>query len=266
MLYNPEGSELRIQQLRMLDLLQEFDKFCTENGLRYWLSSGTCLGAVRHNGFIPWDDDVDVEMPINDFRKLLRLYKENDNYVIQTWKNDKYFTSPFAKFRDKHTLIYDSLYKYRGVFIDIFPMEYTNKILSMSCSIIRNLTLNRIYEYLKRVKYRKGKFSFIQFHIVSTVFLATKYLYFSFLPVIRIFGKTTFHKKLRHTYGVGWCDNVRFEKDIKKKKKLPFENLELNVPGDYKSYLKNIFGSDYMNIPDEKDIPKPHAQYIVFLD
>ncbi len=60
--YNPDGSRLRCLQLGMLEILKYIDKVCSENNISYWLSSGTCLGAVRHGGFIPWDDDVDIEM------------------------------------------------------------------------------------------------------------------------------------------------------------------------------------------------------------
>ena len=63
--FSPEGSMLRKQQLRMLEILLYIDKVCKEHGIRYWLSSGTLLGAVRHGGFIPWDDDLDVEMMSN---------------------------------------------------------------------------------------------------------------------------------------------------------------------------------------------------------
>lgn len=64
--YNPDGSDLRKAQLKMLELLKFLNKICTENNLTYWLDSGTLLGAVRHGGFIPWDDDIDVCMPYKD--------------------------------------------------------------------------------------------------------------------------------------------------------------------------------------------------------
>ena len=66
--FNPDGSPLRQLQIRLLDLLRFFDDFCNEHGIKYWLSSGTCLGAIRHGGFIPWDDDVDVEMLDEDYQ------------------------------------------------------------------------------------------------------------------------------------------------------------------------------------------------------
>lgn len=76
--YNPDGSLLRRQQMRMLEILLHIDKICKENNIPYWLSSGTLLGAVRHEGFIPWDDDVDIEMMREDY---LRFEKTKDYMV-----------------------------------------------------------------------------------------------------------------------------------------------------------------------------------------
>lgn len=64
--YNPEGSELRKYQLRLLDTLVEFDRICREHGIKYWISCGTLLGARRHGGFIPWDDDIDVDITYSE--------------------------------------------------------------------------------------------------------------------------------------------------------------------------------------------------------
>lgn len=69
--YNPDGSTLRRQQLRMLEMLQYIDVICKKHNIKYWLTSGTLLGAVRHGGFIPWDDDLDIEMLKEDFGKFV---------------------------------------------------------------------------------------------------------------------------------------------------------------------------------------------------
>ena len=71
--FNPDGSMLRRQQMRMLEILIEVDRICKKHGIPYWLSSGTLIGAVRHNGFIPWDDDLDIEMMRKDYLRLLQV-------------------------------------------------------------------------------------------------------------------------------------------------------------------------------------------------
>ena len=78
-IYNPEGSTLRKDQLEMLEVLKAFSEICNENGIQWWLCSGTLLGAARHGGFIPWDDDIDVSMLKKDYRKLLKIMKKLDS-------------------------------------------------------------------------------------------------------------------------------------------------------------------------------------------
>lgn len=74
--FSPKGSLLDKHHQRLLEILIYFDKICRENNIRYWLSSGTALGAVRHGGFIPWDDDADVEMLREDFEKLKAIFQK----------------------------------------------------------------------------------------------------------------------------------------------------------------------------------------------
>ena len=95
--YNPDGSILRRQQVKMLDILLHVDKFCKEHNITYWLSSGTLLGAVRHGGFIPWDDDLDIEMRREDFLRFKSLWKDSDDYIMQSHENDLYYIMPYAK-------------------------------------------------------------------------------------------------------------------------------------------------------------------------
>ena len=71
--FNPDGSLLRRQQLRMLELLEAVDLVCKKYDIPYWLSSGTLIGAVRHQGFIPWDDDLDIEMLREDYLRLMKV-------------------------------------------------------------------------------------------------------------------------------------------------------------------------------------------------
>ena len=132
--FNPEGSMLRRQQLRMLDILLYVDKVCKEHNIRYWLSSGTLLGAVRHGGFIPWDDDLDIEMLREDYEKFLKVFPENKDFALQTIQNDPNYFLGFAKVRDLHSQIsefdMDKYYKYRGLFIDVFSLERIPRIVS----------------------------------------------------------------------------------------------------------------------------------------
>lgn len=88
--FNPDGSLLRRQQLRMLELLEVIDVICRKHQIPYWLSSGTLIGAARHKGFIPWDDDLDIEMLRSDYLRLLKVLPQElpDNLALQTNETD----------------------------------------------------------------------------------------------------------------------------------------------------------------------------------
>ncbi len=130
--YNPDGSPLRDAQLRMLELLKFLDRFCREHNLRYWLPYGTLLGAARHGGFIPWDDDIDVFMPREDALRLKELMADkvfDGHILLQTPDNDPAYThSSWFSLRDLNSeYIQDSWahrrLKYRGMQVDIFMTE-----------------------------------------------------------------------------------------------------------------------------------------------
>ena len=128
--FNPDGSLLRRQQLRMLELLEVIDVICRKHQIPYWLSSGTLIGAARHKGFIPWDDDLDIEMLRSDYLRLLKVLPQElpDNLALQTNETDPNYIFIYGKLRDKdshleETNSYDRIFHYTGIYIDIFPLE-----------------------------------------------------------------------------------------------------------------------------------------------
>ena len=196
--YNPEGSLLRRHQLRMLEILKEIDRICQKHRIDYWLSSGTLLGAVRHGGFIPWDDDLDIEMERKDYLRLLQLLPEelNDAYLLQTHGTDPGFISTYAKIRDKYSAITeheeDINYRYKGIFIDIFQMEVTSyPLVRFAAALHRRL----VYKY-NRVPYAGNGFRKFQMQINYT--LLTRLLY----PCLRTAARIGRNKEvMHHTYG-----------------------------------------------------------------
>lgn len=125
-----EPSILRKAQLIMLDMLIEFDGICKKHQLQYWLDSGTLLGAVRHQGFIPWDDDIDLSMPLEDYNKFLKIAETelSNDIFFQTTATDKNFKFDYIKLRSNKASIVELHEKdkpinyHQGVFVDIFPM------------------------------------------------------------------------------------------------------------------------------------------------
>ena len=113
-------------QLELTDFLHNF---CQKHHLKYYLAFGSLLGAVRHNGFIPWDDDMDVWMPRKDYEIFCKHFpKDNADYFLQTTKTDKHYGRMFAKIRKNNTIFLEDVDKHvekrhHGVFLDVFPLD-----------------------------------------------------------------------------------------------------------------------------------------------
>lgn len=135
--FNPDGSPLRRLQMTMLDILTEIDGICRRNGIDYWLSSGTLIGAARHGGFIPWDDDLDIEMLAGDYRRFCQIASRElpPHLVLQNSSTDPMFLLGLAKIRDIRTNIrstsrgLEQHYRFNGVFIDILPIEPSTSLI-----------------------------------------------------------------------------------------------------------------------------------------
>ncbi len=115
-------------QAVLLGMMDDFDAFCRENGLRYFLCGGTALGAVRHGGFIPWDEDVDIAMPRADYNRFLTLFGDacGDRYFLQTPSSSEGYSLPFVKIRKRGTRyveVFETDPDNAGVFIDVYPLE-----------------------------------------------------------------------------------------------------------------------------------------------
>ena len=127
---NEGDTSLRQCQLVQLHLLHVFDRVCRENGLRYLLEGGTLIGAMRHKGFIPWDDDLDVGMPIADYRKFLKIAKQvlPEDVYLDNPAATRHIAIPFAKIRDANSFYCEIgngmlTSDPSGIYIDIFPYE-----------------------------------------------------------------------------------------------------------------------------------------------
>lgn len=243
--FNPEGSLLRQYQLKMLEMLKYIDEVCRKYQIRYWLCSGTLLGAVRHGGFIPWDDDVDIEMLRDDYKKFIHAMENEPqiNYALQTHCTDRAYLAPYAKLRDLHSLIKenntnDLYYKYKGCYIDVFIME-------SSSSLVLNRASNFLQNSLLFYPNACIKNKFCREIYLNAMFWILNKLVF---PSFRLFSKIGAKGQLRHTFGS--CFTKKRDKDdIFPLTNLKFEDCSFPVPGNYDAYLKKIYGS-YMNLPD----------------
>lgn len=153
--FNPQGSRLWCMQQRMLYLLQQIDGICERHHISYWLSGGSMLGAVRHGGFIPWDDDLDIELPRTDFLRLMKILERElpGDMALQWHTTDANYFFQFAKVRDRDSWLcerngYDRVWKEHGIFIDIFPVERVPRWIHD----LSNRTLGHAYKMMRTAR------------------------------------------------------------------------------------------------------------------
>lgn len=224
----------------MFNMLIEFDKICKKNNLTYWLTGGTMLGAIRHKGFIPWDDDIDLSMPRDDYERL-RTIELPSNWFLQNKKTDSNFKQYWTKIR-----LDDSLYienqelgrdiKYhQGIFLDIFPINFID---------------TKIFFLYPKIQ-----------HLIGGV-LSNRRFYSKFLQrdlkldAIRLLN--LFHSKNNDVLieSLDTLDNNL--KDVKKNDVFPLTQREFAggyfpTPNNSHNFLTRFYGSTYMELPPEKE-------------
>lgn len=255
-----------------LEVLIDIANFCEEHNLRYYLGAGTLIGAVRHKGFIPWDDDIDIIMPRPDYIKFIEIYnqKEDMRYTVHSIANDSHFWRAFAQVFDNKTMMVEEnlneKYAKHPIAIDIFPMDGVpeNKLLLKINSLLQKV-LHVLY-YSAVTAYQPSKhFSNKEGGLTTAknkLRTGMKYI------AITIFGKIPAQKtiKLINKLAMQW----KFEdakhvaeytemtyglyRQINKKSDFDdfvwgeFEGHRFHIPVGYDAYLTRLYG-DYMQLP-----------------
>lgn len=241
-----------------LDLLQKTADFCENNGLRYFLIGGTLIGAVRHKGFIPWDDDIDIALPRSDYDQFIKTFNQPNNYCqVKSISNDPDYALPFAKVYDNRTIVKQLQYpkdKF-GVFIDVFPADGVKEATQIyKIMRLRKLLNTKRANYYNRTLSKKiintfGKILLLPFtaHQIATWIdnEARKYA----------FGSVPKAGVIANPYGpCEMVDKSVFSSDIYQE----FEGLRYRIPVGYDAWLRSIYG-DYMQLPPEKDRVTHHS-------
>ncbi|MGL4739942.1 MAG: LicD family protein [Sarcina sp.] len=241
---------LREAQSIMVAILDEIDRICRENDIEYYISDGTLLGAVRHGGFIPWDDDLDVSMTRENYIKFCKVANDEigEDFLVQTSKSDKHFHNGCVmKVRHKHSLLKElareNVKFHQGIFVDVFPMDKlpSNKRLIKFQKKLATLFFFIKNDYDTNSKLKKcflGAFSPVRHSFLQKILCST----------------LRFNKKCetdKYTYGVDtyfYNEFIYDENDLFPLKEIKFEGRTVMCPNKPHKVLTKLYG-DYMKLP-----------------
>lgn len=259
--YGIPGNQITFLEERQvcLNLLIYFDKVCRANNINYSLTGGTLLGAVRHQGFIPWDDDVDVFLTRPEFNKLEEAFQDDSRYVFVTRKKDRNFNYVFGRLIDTKTIIVDSpntVSAGKGLFLDICVVDGlpNNRLLrNLHIAYMRFLVRGRravIQNPLGKTYSQKGpiivflkkllrRFTSIEFWNNRLERAMDRYPYESSNYVGNFTSQYGKRELLQKSVFGSYVD-------------MEFENYSFMVCTGYHEYLRNIYGINYMTLPQQK--------------
>lgn len=264
-IYNPEGSTLRRAQLRMAEMLSYIDTICYNNNIIYWMDFGTLLGAARHKGFIPWDDDTDICMPIDDYNRFKNLLISSDmfksnQFVIECHETDKKFFKPWISLRDtKSTYLHndveadraDKKLKFRGLQVDIFPVE---KDILPKFHHICHLYQKYLIDFPQRNIHHMA---FLEWSVPLSYWLLHKFI----KPLLRFLGRFNSNDYLVTSYGIQFTPK-RYLRDVYPLQRIPFEGLMLCAPHNLDNYLTEFYGN-WRKIPSANEIRTHNVNILI---
>lgn len=252
----------KIQQIEIKNLI-ELKRVCEEIGVEFFLYGGSLIGAVRHKGFVPWDDDLDVAMSRDDYEKFIREApkKLSPEYFLQSPLNDKKSPYIYTKLRLKGTKYaeygHHLIKMEKGIYIDIYPIdrlpendEEFLRLYNKFQSIVRLYVLRQSpYPYIKQRSFVRNFKDAVRFVASYVLRIVPRKVYLK-----RIYDIMTFYNdKNSSRYGnYSYFDPVNLFKDIHPFEKGEFEGIEVNLPNEWDYHLNKRYG-DYMKMPPEEE-------------
>ncbi len=259
--------ELSLQEIKEIEfnLLKMFHSFCEENNIRYFLTYGTLLGAIRYKGFIPWDDDVDVLVPREDYNRLLSLFRDSEQYRLFAFEKDEEFPFPFAKLCDMSTRKEETNINNGvalGLDIDIFPLDAWDNDLEQA---------KREVKHIRKSMFRLGLTKLDKPDSVNPAKRAVKGIAMFFC---KMRGSKHYIKKIMkesvkaeqkgsaYAGSKAWC--VYGQRDIMPAEvfaqavEIEFEGGKFPAPVGYDAYLTSLYG-DYLPEPPEEKRKTHHS-------
>ena len=261
--------ELKRLKSTELEILLDFDRYCKEHNLKYYLIGGALLGSSRYGGFIPWDDDIDVGMPREDYEQLKKIWRDDklEGYFLQHEISDPKFARCIMKLRKDNTVISEKstsgVKMHHGIYIDIFPIDYVSdnypKRLERRAKAIRRLMTLRTIKSGYNGNYKKIK---------NLIRLGIFWLPASSIDR-KIFKLCTLENSGTRDYAILYLHNYNWDRQIHKSEvfgegtECLFENHKFCAPQNINAFLTTVFGEDYMSEPPKSKRKNPHSYTFV---
>ena len=258
-------------QKKQLEILKEFIRVCEKHNLRYFLVGGTCLGAARHHGFIPWDDDMDLFLTRENYQKLLKVAPQEfkEPYFFQNALTDKKFFIGYSRLRNSETtgiLKWEESLDYNnGVYIDIFVFD---AFIDDKTLVAKQRRRAKFYGKLAEHYYATGEKRNWWQRLTLSVFQHTFCKVVPYETLIRLYekelrryeGKTDKYAMLTHDDSfLNYCDKEIIQDTIY----VDYEMIKVPVPKEYDRFLTNQYG-DYMQFPPVEERGMWHGDNIIY--
>lgn len=259
-------------QATQIEILEEIARICEKHQLRYFMIYGTLIGAIRHKGFIPWDDDLDIGMPRDDYEKFMQVARTelSSKYCLQNTQTEKQYWLSFGKVRKNNTIfeeasvvgLPDKIHK--GIFVDIFPFDYVrkNKGILVHLQFILSKAINETMYYKAGVYSNKASLKYGGLDMLLKM-LPMKSLCRMQSRIASMQNKknsmyladfNSSRKYLNAIYPVEYFLPVKDSE---------FAGKYFKIPNKYDEYLRMVYG-DYMKMPKEEERVNHRTLRIVF--
>lgn len=253
-----EDRTRRKLQLCQLNIARDIDRICRENGLKYFMVGGTLLGAVRHGGFIPWDDDLDIAMFRSDYEALQEIIirEHSERYFLQNSQTDPHYSRVIAKVRLRGTIQMERSYEKTGgnagIYVDIFPIDRITKTDGLGIRL-RGMVVRLCFAYKTL---QAGSDNRHHSRLKKALSFVPKLIPPKWID--RLMDAVCAMENDKHGLfttmflsGYGWKRQTRPAAVYGEGIDLPFENAVLMAPQDPDAFLKKLFG-EYMQLPPEE--------------
>lgn len=263
--------ELTSEELKQvqIDIMKYVHNFCEKNGIKYFICSGTLIGAARHKGFIPWDDDIDIMMPRDDYERFISLFsKEEGRFKVWSHKLQKHYPLPYAKVTDENTLKIENMVGAieLGVDIDVFPLDDIPDDDNLFAKVVKKGQYYNHLLGLKQTTLRKGR----KFYKNAILIIGRLLLYFyPTLTILRKIDKNAmkFHgcegsRTADLVFPIAGMKEVQRKDYYEETMLLPFEDEMFIVPRMYHEFLTARYG-DYMKLPPV-ELQVTHHSFVAY--